>query len=97
MEMSVALDIHEDKYTVSQKAYGEGRTYGDGGEPYGGTLGPSDRGGAFSASISINYGEGMTYGASTQFYGTGHVYDGSIKYGNKARVYGGWRLEEDIS
>ena len=97
MEMSVALDIREDKYTVSQKAYGEGRIYGDGGEPYGGTLGPADRGGAFSASISINYGEGMTYGASTQFYGTGHVYDGSIKYGNKARVYGGWRLEEDIS
>lgn len=97
MELAVCLDIKEDNYTVAQKAYGAGRTYGDGGEPYGGTAGPADAGGRLTASISINYGDGMSYGASTQFYGTGLKYDGSIKYGNKARVYGGWRLEEDIN
>ena len=96
MELAACLDIKDDNYTVAQKAYGDGRTYGDGGEPYGGTLGPADAGGSLTASVSINYGDGMSYGASTQFYGTGLTYDGSLNYGNKARVYGGWRLEEYI-
>lgn len=41
MEIAACLDIREDSYTdtVVQKAYGVGRIYGDGGEPYGGTLG----------------------------------------------------------
>lgn len=97
MNFALALDIEEDRYTVAQKAYGAGRHYGDAGEPYGGDLGPADGGGGFTASVSIDYGDGMTYGASTQFYSTGHMYDGSIKYGNKARAYGGWRLEEEMS
>lgn len=34
MEIAACLDIKEDSYTVAQKAYGAGRIYGDGGEPY---------------------------------------------------------------
>lgn len=59
----------ETRYAVAQIPYGKGRTYGDAGEPYGGTAGPADYGGAFVARRGILYGESHSYGDSGVTYG----------------------------